>query len=300
MKAFKLLSLVTLFLILASCEEQSKKKESSNNSESISVSDPSYIEIKDQLRDDGRLVDLEGPVNFRDLGGLPTNEGKTIKRGMLFRSDKLSLLTSRDFEVLDSLNIKNIVDFRTKGEVEKEPYSVPSSMNYLNLPIGDDSWSQGDFMGQVAQMDIDEFEQLMIGLYKSMPVEFPDQYRLFFDTLLETEQPLVFHCTAGKDRTGVASALLLNLLGVDWDTIKAEYELSSDYREEENLKMTKQLSGYGISEEKTMMMMSVKANYLDSIFGAISDRYGSLDSYYTEVLNLNTQEISRLRSRLLD
>lgn len=300
-----LFSFVSLLLIFISCNEQAGQKKSVDQEASIqidSVTDTKllYVGIKSQLINDGRLVSLKGPVNFRDLGGLKTKDGDFVKRNLLFRSDKLSLLTSDDFQVLDSLNIKNIIDFRTTGEVTKEPYSVPTDYKYRNLPIGDDSWSQGDFLSQVAQMELDEFEQLMIDLYQSMPVDYPDQYRLFFETLLETNEPLVFHCTAGKDRTGVASALLLNLLGVDWETIKAEYELSSDYRKEENLKMADQLNGYGITKEKTVMMMGVKANYLDSIFDAISNRYGSLDAYYTEVLELDAQEILLLKNKLLE
>lgn len=278
-----------LVLLFVGCNTTKKK-----NAPSTSIDD-----IKSILKTENRLISLDGTVNFRDLGGIATKNGDTVVSGKLFRSDKLSELSDADHKLLKDLEITTFIDFRTQGEFDKEPDNLPESAVYFKYPIGDNSWAQQDFMTEIVKMNAAELEQMLVQLYTDIPVKYADSYKSFFQQLLVSEGNLVYHCTAGKDRTGIASAIILDILGVDWDVIKAEYELSTDYRSKANSKYVREFSKYGISEEKTRVMMGVKASYLDSIFSRIESEFGSKNLYYQKALGLGVKERKAMRDKFL-
>ena len=249
-------------------------------------------------------VALEGPVNFREIGGYVNAEGKHVAEGVLYRADKLLTLTDEDMKTLDSLGIKTVVDFRTNSEREKEPDPfTPGMVTEYHLPIGDESWGsdeQEEMFKEILSMDSVAAESVMVDLYKNIPLEFPEQYKKYFEILLEDgSTPIVWHCTAGKDRTGIASAFLLDILAVDFETIKQDYAVSNYFRKEENIDMAKKLSLMGVEPSTTAIIMGVKDWYLDEIFAAIKDEYGSMNRYYTEALGLGEEERIKLREKYL-
>ena len=247
-----------------------------------------------------REIEFEGIVNFRDLGGIINQDGKKIKWGKLYRSAKLDEVTYNDSLKFSNLGISKIVDFRTNGERIEAPDFKFSGIENIHLPMGDDNWSQNDFSKLISELSVDSLEYFMLDLYSKIPIKFSDSYKSFFSLLKNEDQPILYHCTAGKDRTGIASSLILYMLDIDMKTIQKEYELSNYYRKEENLKYEKMLAEYGISPEKTKIMMELKPSYITAIFDTISDKYGSLDNYLEKQLNVSNKDILLLRDKFLE
>ena len=279
--------IIFISLILISCDfNQKSKKENLNNDQVLIVPE--------------REIEFEGIVNFRDLGGIINQDGKKIKWGKLYRSAKLDEVTYNDSLKFSNLGISKIVDFRTNGERIEAPDFMFSGVENIHLPMGDDNWSQNDFSTLISELSVDSLEYFMLDLYSKIPIKFSDSYKSFFSLLKNEDQPILYHCTAGKDRTGIASSLILYMLDIDMKTIQKEYELSNYYRKEENLKYEKMLAEYGISPEKTKIMMELKPSYITAIFDTISEKYGSLDNYLEKQLNVSNKDILLFRDKFLE
>lgn len=250
-----------------------------------------------------RHIDAEGITNFRDAGGLPTKDGKTVKLGTFYRSGKLAGATANDKETMKLLGLKTIIDFRSNGEVEMEPDVYPENANitHMRCPIGDDFSNANSMFAGLKEMSPAEAEEMMINLYSRLPLEWSDSYKTFFATIVDTNNtPILWHCTAGKDRAGIASALLQYTLGVEKDLIYKEYELSNYYRKEENKKYAAMFAQYGLDENLAGIVMGVKAEYLEKIFAAIEAQYGSIDNYLKEALDVNETVKAKLRKMYLN
>jgi protein tyrosine/serine phosphatase len=171
-----------------------------------------------------RLVPLTGAFNFRDLGGYPAGGGQVTKRARLFRSDGLHQLTDADMDILRSIGLSTIIDLRTPGEVEHTGRGLlgHEAIGYHHLAVV--QWSGGEAVGAPAPAGDDLAERYLWYL---------DTGRAALVTALglvaeSTNHPLVFHCTAGKDRTGVLAALVLDILGVEREAIVADYVITAD------------------------------------------------------------------------
>lgn len=295
----QLLTLCALLSLLFSCQQQTQQEHSAENKPVDSLA--LKLGIDAQLLEDKRLIPLEGADNFRDIGGLKTQNGKSVKWGKLYRSGKLSGLTAADFTSLEDLAVKTVVDFRTNSEFKLEADTLPPFVSYLHLPIGEDSWSGGALLQNIRNMTPDSMENFMVELYAEIPIKWSDQYKRYFESLQEpASAPLVYHCTSGKDRTGIATAMLLYSLGVDMATIKKEYELTNYYRYSANQKTYKALEKYGIPTEISKPLMGVKGTYLDRVFAEIGARYGSMDAYMAEELGLDEAAKKKLQALYLE
>jgi len=164
-----------------------------------------------------RRVPLEGAVNFRDLGGYATKDGRRVRWGRLFRSDNLARLTQSDKTLLQSMGIRLVCDFRTPAEVEKMPdrFPDPGRGEYLHLPIRHGQYDPADTFERIKNGDIAWMtEKYMISGYIKNIENFAPLWNEFFRRLADAGSlPAVFHCTGGKDRAGVAAALVLMVLG---------------------------------------------------------------------------------------
>ena len=175
------------------------------------------------LDDDRRVVPLFAVHNFRDLGGYPTSDGRETRWRTLFRADGLYRLTADDALQVMGLGVRTVVDLRTENEVKtRGKFPVDEhDVRYHHLAIIDATW------GETATPEIDDVVEFLVWAYRAMLAEasprFADAIRLLAatDTL-----PAVFHCAAGKDRTGLLSALVLGSLGVADDFIAADYGLT--------------------------------------------------------------------------
>jgi protein-tyrosine phosphatase len=179
-----------------------------------------------------RLVPLEGTLNFRDLGGYATADGRRVKWGRLFRSDGLHGLTDADHGLLASIGLRSVYDLRWAREREAQPSRLPAdgvTVHHVSIgqdPTGDDFMAQ-IFSGEITEVGID----WMIDTYRQMVDEGATAFARLLAHLAEPAAlPAVFHCSAGKDRTGLSAALLLRLLGVPDEVVLDDYELSTTYR----------------------------------------------------------------------
>lgn len=263
-----------------------------------------------------RLLPLEGGSNFRDLGGYKTKDGKTVVRGQLFRSGAMSGLTEADMEYLDQFHFKTVVDMRSRDEIQLIPnhWAKTHNIAYVSYDYGFSNIAAGASI-KSGTAPGEEFS--MGNLYKNFPVILKPQLSLYFQQLLDHGTPLVVNCSAGQDRTGTASALLLIALGVPRETVVEDYLLSTDYRNPANEMKGIVLDSAGDDNGFAKMMLRYKKEggraarpeilksadgtaYIDYLFAALDAEYGSVENYLDKELDVDAQGIARLRSLYLN
>ena len=246
-----------------------------------------------------RLVALHGAANFRDLGGYATTDGRHLKWGEVYRSADISKLTDSDLMVLKNRNIAVDVDLRGHQEQAQAPDKLNPGTDYILCPAGSDNM---DWAKQIAKLKGKQADSLMI-VYYSNTQYLADRYKPFFDKLLNLQQgqSLVFHCSAGKDRTGIGSALFLYSLGVPYNTIMDDYLASNFYRKAVNAQLVGQMVKYmHMDPEVAKSMAGVKKEYLDATLNAIKAQYGSIDNYLKTQIGLDDQKIAQLKAKYLE
>ena len=226
---------------------------------------------------------LRGGWNFRDLGGIRTPAGLGVAWGRVFRTDGLDQLTDEDLAYLESVPLATVLDFRTENERRRAPDRLPASVRQcLSWPIFPGSMSHDDFDRAET---LEESRAVMCRMYGLFVTEEPilEHYRNFF-RLLEHEDnlPLLFHCSAGKDRTGLAAALFLYALGVEREAVMRDYLLSAEYLE----------GKYPPGDD----FFSVRPEYLEAAVAAMERRSGSVENFLREVLGV---DLEKLRGRYL-
>lgn len=172
-----------------------------------------------------RHIRLDGVFNFRDLGGYPTVDGRTTRWRTLFRADGLDQLTDADLETLRPLDLRTVVDLRTPGEIaERGRFPVEQyPVRFHNLSIIDQTWNNDDLLSK-HDLPAEEFLYLA---YMKMGRDGRTRFAAAFEVLAAAETlPAVFHCAAGKDRTGLLAALVLGAIGVDPQVIVDDYALT--------------------------------------------------------------------------
>jgi protein-tyrosine phosphatase len=248
-----------------------------------------------------RHVVLQGAANFRDLGGYTTADGHHVKWGEIYRSADISKLTDADLAVLKEKKINYDVDLRGRQESAQAPDKINPGTDYILCPAGSNN-SLNDWMKSIVHAKGSAGDSLML-VYYSKTDSLAARYKPFFGKLLglPDDQGLVFHCTAGKDRTGIGAALLLYSLGVPYDTIVSDYLASNYYRKDANAKMVNQMVKYmHIDEQVATDMASVKKEDLDATFNAIVKQYGSIDIFLRTQLDLDDQKIALLKKKFLE
>lgn len=245
-------------------------------------------------------VGIEASPNFRELGGIPINAEKIVKEGVIFRSGSFSNLEDLDAQKFKGTGLNTIIDFRSDFEIEREPDFIPENMeiNWIHAPIGSlDRSGMGKFMQVLTKEDFkpEDVDQLMIEANKGFVSSIQD-FRPLFDYAQKENSVVLFHCSAGKDRTGLASSLFLHALGADWDTILEDFLRSNEAVEKTDLS---KMSMYGIPEDRAKALMGVKAEYLESAWKAIEEKYGSVDSLLEKEFGLGPEEKEYLISKYL-
>ncbi|HMM01070.1 MAG TPA: tyrosine-protein phosphatase [Bacilli bacterium] len=218
---------------------------------------------------------LESVYNFRDIGGYPLLNGKRTKYGVLFRSGSLSYATKEDVKKIEDIGIKTIIDLRGDKEHNELPDLTQASkkITAYHLPVNGGG-----------RVPVDEDD--MLASYMEM-VEEPVSARAIFSTIAHAEKPILIHCTAGKDRTGVFTALLLALAGVTHDDINADYLLSIPYL---RAMMSLTLDRH---PDFPRACLFPKADFLSKFWNEFRGRYG-LVSEYLDYIGLSGEEIDIL------
>jgi len=251
-----------------------------------------------------RLVLLEGTYNFRDLGGYKTQTGKCIKWGQIFRSDALSKLTNQDIRLLTRLGLKTVFDFRTKAEVERSPDNLPgdASAAYHHLPVSSHNF---DTLSALERVQKGDTEWLTASFMRDGYITNIDQYAKTWGMVmnylsLSENRPLVFHCTAGKDRTGACAAILLLLLGVPEETIIQDHGLSNLFLANFLEKLFAYFKTFGIERERISPYLTAPKDAMISLLHHIREKYGSSENYLLKMAGINPETIDCLRRDLLE
>ena len=246
---------------------------------------------------------LKGAPNFRDLGGLPTSWGGTIRPGMLFRSGGLSQLAPADHVVLRRLGLKGIIDLRSASERHYAPtaWLHEHVMLYVS-PKPDMRDELAQMMAPVLEDRDDIWRDRFDAFYRKLPVTYEDEYRQMFAALKVPGPPVLIHCSAGKDRTGAGIALILKAIGVSLDHIIDDYmETGRRISVSEGVNV---MVSAGLQHNKDIVsargraiLMSTQASAIEALFSEIDNRFGNLRAYL-ERLGVGDGELSRLRNVL--
>lgn len=252
-----------------------------------------------------RVLPFAGVSNFRDLGGYRTAEGRYVQWGKLYRSPELSDLTPDDLAYLDSLHLRQICDLRDCDEVAAMPSPPLAPAIHSHIPLvemlGKDVIRQPGDVSDPGSRLAGEPGQLLVDMNRSL-VHSTAGIRSIFDHLLaENGAPLLFHCTAGKDRTGLVAALLLLMLGVPKDTVMTDYLLTNRYLNTGLLrsKMAAKLGKGKVSNEVLDAIWEARLEYLEAAFAEIEREYGDVGRFVTESLGLSANDIAALKDKLL-
>ncbi|MGI9295709.1 MAG: tyrosine-protein phosphatase [Pseudomonadales bacterium] len=256
-----------------------------------------------------RLLPLNTTMNTRDMGGYSTADGRRVKWGVLFRSDSLANMDDPDLAYLEELQLTTVTDFRSDSEREEAPDRLPQkplAITYRTLPINDpavDAAALGRkiFSGKLTQ------EELVGLLDRSDYIENPEMSLLWGQWVASLAEPgalpHMFHCTAGKDRTGFAAALVLLTLGVPKDQVMQDFLLSNTYlgpKIEESLKKIQAHSEEDVDTDILRQILGVSPNSLNGAIQAMESKYGSIDEYIELGLGIDLATRLKLQAVLLE
>jgi protein-tyrosine phosphatase len=250
-----------------------------------------------------RIPNLVGALNFRDMGGYPTRDGRRVKWKRLYRSGTTHALTGEDVEYVLTSGIRHAYDLRSNSERDGYPSRL-SGIAGIEYWFHDSDRPPGDLSRLIKQPDArpGRTRELMLSLYRDLPYKLRDTYRTLFLKLAAGHLPLIFNCTAGKDRTGVAAALVLSALGVPPSFVHEDYLLTEQFFEQccrmHQGKNAASPFG-GMAREVWEPMMRADSAYLAAMFDQLHAAHGSTEAYLSDELGIDNATIERLRSELL-
>lgn len=254
----------------------------------VSFDDVSYYAAQ-QLVEDVHIL------NFRDIGGYFTEDNRQIKHRCFYRSAPIQFQDESGKEAFKSLNINTILDLRSNDEVTTSPDDVIDGVNYLHLCAINDEEFDGSFdMSELLESgSVDSLTAYMTKIYQLIPFK-NKAYQKMFDLMLEGNVPFVFHCSAGKDRTGFASYLIMRTLGVSDEIAAYDYLMSNTYLYENNQKLIQHFQ-----KEGSEALFCVKMNYLNESIHAIFDKYQTFENYLECEYGLDDKKRNQLKEMYL-
>ncbi|MER6352714.1 tyrosine-protein phosphatase [Streptomyces sp. NPDC001634] len=254
---------------------------------------------------------LTGVRNFRDVGGLPTVDGRRVRHGVLFRSGHLAHATEQDAAFLTGLGLHTIFDFRNAADkkLEGPDVDLPGVRN-VNLPLTDPA-DGAEFWKMVRDGDLEQLRVLladgkaanrMITSYRTIIRERTAEHSHVLHALVKDSVPALMHCAAGKDRAGLSIAVTLLAVGVERDAIVADYlESNAKHR---RYKVHRNGSSADAYSPEVMELLSplfdARAEYLAAAIETVEDTWGGVDAYLEKGLRVTPEMRERLRERLLD
>lgn len=255
--------------------------------------------------------ELTGVRNFRDVGGLPTVDGRRVRHGVLFRSGHLAHATDEDAAFLASLGLHTIFDFRNAADqkLEGPDVELPGVLN-VNLPLSDPA-DGAEFWKMVRDGDLDQLRALlddgkaagrMIASYRTIIKHRTSEHSRVLHALAEDSVPALMHCAAGKDRAGLSIAVTLLALGVEREAIVADYlESNAKHRRYKVHRSSTSASAYSPEVMELLSpLFDARAEYLQMAFDTVDETWGNVDTYLERGLKVTPQIRERLRERLLD
>ncbi|WP_406451648.1 tyrosine-protein phosphatase [Streptomyces sp. NBC_01622] len=255
--------------------------------------------------------ELSGVRNFRDVGGLPTVDGRRVQHGVLFRSGHLAHATEEDAAFLASLGLHTVFDFRNASDqkLEGPDVELPGVRN-VNLPLSDPA-DGSEFWKMVRDGEMEQLREIlgddkganrMIASYRTIVTQRTAEHSQVLHALAEDSVPALMHCAAGKDRAGLSIAVTLLALGVEREAIVADYlESNAKHR---RYKVRRSASSAAAYSPEVMELLSplfdARAEYLTAAFDTVEETWGGVDAYLEQGLGITPEIRERLRERLLD
>jgi protein-tyrosine phosphatase len=257
---------------------------------------------------DPSRIEVTGSRNLRDLGGYHTMDGRQIKKGVLYRSDHLGQISKADLEKIAALGVKTEYDLRGEAERASSPPRLPKvvPVKVVTLSVfyqGLEPWMTARKILE-GHVEEGEFHDVMVEAYRSYALDFRPQWSKLLKGLAEPGTlPALIHCTYGKDRTGVAVAIILRSVGVPQETVLEDYLLSNKFWESKTELyscLANCASCFRTPRSEVRALMEVRPEYLDAAFEAIDKKYGSFEGYLREGLEIDEATLEHLRSALLE
>lgn len=255
--------------------------------------------------------ELTGVRNFRDVGGLPTVDGRRVRHGVLFRSGHLAHATDEDAAFLASLGLHTVFDFRNAADqkLEGPDVELPGVLN-VNLPLSDPA-DGAEFWKMVRDGDLDQLRELlddgkaagrMIASYRRIIKDRTAEHSRVLHALAEDSVPALMHCAAGKDRAGLSVAITLLALGVEREAIVADYlESNAKHRRYKVHRSSTAASAYSPEVMELLSpLFDARAEYLQAALDTVAETWGDVDTYLEQGLKVTSKTRERLRERLLD
>jgi protein-tyrosine phosphatase len=253
-----------------------------------------------------RVLPLEGGINFRDLGGYPTKDGKHVKWGVVYRSAKLDQLTPRDYAYMENLGLKLVCDFRMEQERNRAPtsWSGPKApeifFNPIDTPAGPRRAQQAMTPEERAKVPSG-----LAGTYRWMATDALPEFGVIMKRIAAGDTPTLFHCQEGRGRTGLFAALLLLALDVPRDVIMRDFMLTNDLllTDEALTKMTNAMGGGrggAQSIESMRNQLRISEDYLLAAYAGIDEKFPTTEAFLRDGLKLTPAEVTALRTRLLE
>lgn len=241
-----------------------------------------------------RSLHLTGATNFRDLGGYLTSDGRRLRWRRLFRSDHLASLTASDRRVLADLGLARSFDFRGDEERETTAYALPGVQIHA-LPIPPSVVQNLQLRRDQGQtLDAGAAAEVMEQTYEAFVERHSERFATLLQHLVARDVPTVFHCTAGKDRTGFAAALILSALGVPRETIVHDFLLTNELFRRPDMS-----SRHDLPQEVIAVLWGVQARFLERALATVERHHGSVDAYLTH-LGLGPAERRELARHYLE
>ena len=276
----------------------------SGEKEIASLERPIPANLSENLREDTRKLPFTGAHNFRDLGGYKTSDGKTVKWGKVYRSDNLHSLTDEDLKYMERLNIKSVVDFRSDEERNEEPDRLTPDMTPILLPIKFGPEGVTENLTRDLTFGNLDSSNLLRDFNIILVKEFTEEYREFFRHIVDNGgEPFLLHCTAGKDRAGFGSAMILTVLGVPREKIIEDYLLTNTYvsdHVDRKLLETELKTFFRADSENLRKINFVEERYIQAAFDTIDSHWGGMDQYISEGLNLTEEDINKIKDYYLE
>ena len=276
----------------------------SGEKEIASLERPIPANLSENLREDTRKLPFTGAHNFRDLGGYKTSDGKTVKWGKVYRSDNLHSLTDEDLKYMERLNIKSVVDFRSDEERNEEPDRLTPDMTPILLPIKFEPEGVTENLTRDLTFGNLDSSNLLRDFNIILVKEFTEEYREFFRHIVDNGgEPFLLHCTAGKDRAGFGSAMILTVLGVPREKIIEDYLLTNTYvsdHVDRKLLETELKTFFRADSDNLRKINFVEERYIQAAFDTIDSHWGGMDQYISEGLNLTEEDINKIKDYYLE
>ena len=243
------------------------------------------------------MISIESVSNFRDV-----SIGSKMKKNLLFRCAKLSTLNDQDICVLENLNPHAIIDFRDPKEIKKAPDNLSAKLlkKYINLPISASTLSRMAAQKEIDGDSVESYEKVMEDSYRMYINNHKVVWTKFFEILLKSKKlPIIFHCSAGKDRTGIASFMIQSIFKNPMDLIFENYLISNDLLTIKAATAEQSTNSSNQDSLVTKNMLStlgkVQQSYLNAAIDEIDKKYSSLENYFISQLGLKVNDIQKLK-----